>query len=271
MTTFVSFNINGLRARPHQLTAIDQLFHPTIIGLQETKVHDDAFPLDIIHHLGYHVEFFGQKSHYGVALLSKTPPIFVQKGFLSDDETAQKRFIHARYDINGQHIEVLNGYFPQGENRSHDIKFPMKQAFYANLINYIAELKRHNDKIILMGDMNVAPTDSDVGIGDGNAKRWLKTGVCSFLPEERQWYQELLAQGLHDSYRQFHPDTDDKFSWFDYRSKGFDDNPKRGLRIDHILCSDSLIQLCTDADINYQIRSMEKPSDHTAIWAKFEL
>ncbi|WP_413773656.1 endonuclease/exonuclease/phosphatase family protein, partial [Klebsiella sp. X1-16S-Nf21] len=43
---FVSFNINGLRARPHQLAAIVEKHQPDVIGLQETKVHDDMFPLE---------------------------------------------------------------------------------------------------------------------------------------------------------------------------------------------------------------------------------
>ena len=87
MTTIMSFNINGVRARPHQLQAIKDGLDPDVIGLQETKVHDEQFPLADIEALGYHVEYFGQKSHYGVALLSKTAPVFVQKGWpWADDE-----------------------------------------------------------------------------------------------------------------------------------------------------------------------------------------
>ena len=71
MTTFVSFNINGLRARPHQLIAVRDMLGADIIGLQETKVHNEAFPLADVQSLGYHVEFFGQKAHYGVAILCK--------------------------------------------------------------------------------------------------------------------------------------------------------------------------------------------------------
>ena len=63
MTTIVSFNINGIRARQHQLEAIRDQLDPDILGLQEIKVHDDMFPLADIENLGYHVEHFGQKSH----------------------------------------------------------------------------------------------------------------------------------------------------------------------------------------------------------------
>ncbi len=68
---FVSFNINGLRARPHQLEAIVEKHQPDVIGLQETKVHDDMFPLEEVAKLGYNVFYHGQKGHYGVALLTK--------------------------------------------------------------------------------------------------------------------------------------------------------------------------------------------------------
>lgn len=268
MPRFVSFNINGLRARPHQLEAVRDIIAPDVIGLQETKVHDDAFPLDMVENLGYHVEYFGQKSHYGVALLSLRKPIFVQKGFPSDDSDVQRRFIHARYDFNGKEIDVLNGYFPQGENRKHETKFPMKRKFYADLTDYIRTLIAENRSLIVMGDMNIAPQDSDVGINEASQKRWLAQGTCSFLPEEREWYDTLMATELKDTYRHLHPEGE-YLSWFDYRSKGFDDEPKRGLRIDHILMTADLQDKLNGAGVSYELRAMEKPSDHAPIWADF--
>lgn len=269
-TRFVSFNINGIRARQHQLQALTDILSPDVIGLQETKVHDEQFPLANVESLGYHIEFFGQKAHYGVALLSKSAPLFVQKGFLHDDEDSQKRLIHARYNFGGQIIDVINGYFPQGESRNHPTKFPMKQAFYADLMAYVDTLKQQNRQLIIMGDMNISPQDIDIGIGEQNAKRWLRTGKCSFLPEEREWYNNLLSRELVDAYRLQYPNSNDTFSWFDYRSKGFNDTPKRGLRIDHILCSADIKDACVAAGISYQLRAMEKPSDHAPIWADFK-
>ena len=76
----VSFNINGLRARPHQLAALIEKHQPDVIGLQETKVHDDQFPLAEVQALGYHVYYHGQKGHYGVALLSRQPALSLHKG-----------------------------------------------------------------------------------------------------------------------------------------------------------------------------------------------
>lgn len=269
MPRFVSFNINGLRARHHQLEAVRDIISPDIIGLQEIKVADDMFPMRQMEDLGYHAEYFGQKSHYGVALLSKVPPIFVQKGFLDDADDAQRRLIHARYVLRDQEIDVINGYFPQGENRNHETKFPMKRKFYADLTDYIQTLKDENRSLVIMGDMNIAPHDNDIGIGADNAKRWLKNGTCSFLPEERDWYDTLMNLQLHDTYRQLNPDSNEQFSWFDYRSKGFDAEPKRGLRIDHILCTPDLADKLNGAGVSYDIRGMEKPSDHAPIWADF--
>lgn len=165
-------------------------------------------------------------------------------------------------------LTVLNGYFPQGENRAHETKFPAKEKFYADLQNYLETELSPENPIVIMGDMNISPTDLDIGIGEPNRKRWLRDGKCSFLPEEREWLERLYNYGLVDTFRTMNPTADDKFSWFDYRSKGFDDN--RGLRIDLVLASKGLAKHCVEAGIDLQIRSMDKPSDHAPVWAVFK-
>lgn len=267
----VSFNTNSIRMRPHQLQAVVNHHAPDIIGIQETKSQDADFPVDMIRELGYEAAFHGQKTHYGVALLYKQPPLEIQKGFATDEAEAQRRFISASFDFNGEIITVMNGYFPQGENLSHEQKFPNKQKFYADLTQLLQQEYSPDDSIILMGDMNIAPLDLDIGIGEDNAKRWLKSGKCSFQPIEREWIQTLYDWGLVDTYRHLHPLVNDRFSWFDYRSKGFEREPKRGLRIDLILATEKLIKRCKNADIDYMVRAMEKPSDHCPIWTEFEL
>jgi exodeoxyribonuclease-3 len=91
------------------------------------------------------------------------------------------------------------------------------------------------------------------------------------LPEEREMLKELTDWGLHDSYRTLFPEKNDEFSWFDYRSKGFEDTPKRGLRIDHIWVTKKLNAKIKDCGIDYDIRGMDKPSDHAPIWTLFDL
>ena len=267
---FVSFNTNSIRMRLHQLEAIIKKHAPEVIGIQETKATDEDFPTDAIAALGYHSEFFGQKTHYGVALLSKTPPKSVAKGFDGDAPEAQRRLIAARYEFTGiGEINILNGYFPQGENRKHPTKFPMKAAFYENLNRLLQTRYAPERPLIVMGDMNIAPIDQDIGIGLDNAKRWLRDGKTSFLPEERLWLEALLDWGLIDTFRKKHPTASDRFSWFDYRSKGFEREPKRGLRIDLILATLGLSERLIEAGIDYDIRGMDKPSDHCPIWAEF--
>jgi len=274
----VSFNVNGIRARLHQLQELVQTHAPDIIALQETKVHDDQFPYGDIEELGYHVRCYGQKGHYGVALLSRTEPLAVAYGFPNDGANAQRRLIYAEYPTPASSIKVFNGYFPQGENRDHPQKFPAKENFYADLTRLLENHNASADKIIVVGDMNVAPADADVGIGQENEKRWLRQGKCCFLPEERDWLVTLMDVGLHDTYRSCHPNpthidptTTGIYSWFDYRSRGFERDPKRGLRIDLILANDTLRQHCRTSGIDYNIRAMSKPSDHCPVWAEFDL
>lgn len=266
----ISFNINGIRARLHQLQAVIDKHQPDIIGLQETKVHDDQFPLADVEAMGYHVIYHGQKGHYGVAMLSKKPLENPQFGYPTDGEDAQRRMIMGDYPLeSGQRVRVLNGYFPQGESRDHPTKFPAKEKFYQDLMNYLNTELSADDPVIVMGDMNISRIDHDIGIGENNAKRWLRTGKCSFLPEEREWIQTLMNWGFQDTYRLLNPDTDNEFSWFDYRSRGFDDN--RGLRIDLILATKSLAEKCEDTGIDYELRGIEKPSDHAPVWSTFNV
>ncbi|WP_298775069.1 exodeoxyribonuclease III [uncultured Shewanella sp.] len=264
----VSFNINGLRARLHQLQALIDTHQPDIIGLQETKVHDEAFPLADVEAMGYHVHFHGGKAHYGVAMLSKQAPEKIQKGFPTDLDDAQRRMIMGTFmQDDGRPLTVLNGYFPQGDNINHETKYPAKRRFYQDLMHYLNEYHNPEEDIAIIGDINISPTDLDIGIGDVNAKRWLKTGKCSFQPEEREWLANLLDWGLIDTFRQLHPNRTERYSWFDYRSKGFVDN--RGLRIDVVLATTSLADKLTESDVDYNLRGIEKPSDHAPIWSSF--
>ncbi|UTW45793.1 exodeoxyribonuclease III [bacterium SCSIO 12696] len=268
----VSFNVNGLRARLHQLQEVITQHQPEVIGLQETKVHDDEFPLQAVEDMGYHVVFHGQKGHYGVALLCRQAPAATFKGFLTDKDDAQRRLVGATISLqNGQNLHVINGYFPQGENQDHPQKFPAKKRFYADLLALLNDAYSPSDHLLIMGDMNISPSDLDIGIGDDNRKRWLRSGKCSFLPIEREWYQALYDWGLRDCYREHFPDSQEHYSWFDYRSRGFEREPKRGLRIDHLLATPGLLEHCSDAGIDYKVRGMEKPSDHAPVWAEFNL
>lgn len=271
----VSFNINGIRARQHQLEALVAAHRPLVIGLQETKVQDSEFPAEAVESLGYRVYYHGQKGHYGVAIMcckEQCPdgPEEVMRGFPDDDDDAQRRWIGVRLrDTDGEPLTVWNGYFPQGENLAHEWKFPYKRRFYQQLASLLEHHHRPDERLAIMGDFNISPEDIDIGIGEPNRKRWLREGKTSFQPVEREWLNGIKAWGLSDSYRLLYPERDDLYSWFDYRSKGFYREPRRGLRIDHILVSAPLGERVSEAGIDYELRGMEKPSDHAPVWTEF--
>ncbi|PMR73478.1 exodeoxyribonuclease III [Billgrantia endophytica] len=273
----VSFNINGLRARLHQLEALIESHRPAVIGLQETKVQDSEFPREAIEAMGYRVYFHGQKGHYGVALLCHKElcpgiPEAVHYGFPDDGEESQRRMIGVRLRIGeGEHLTVWNGYFPQGENMAHPTKFPLKRQFYEQLTRLLKEEHRPDDYLAIMGDFNISPEDIDIGIGETNRKRWLREGKTSFQPVEREWLEGVKGWGLADSYRLRYPEVNDRFSWFDYRSRGFEREPKRGLRIDYILVTKPLADKVREAGIDYELRGMERPSDHAPVWTELDL
>ena len=179
---------------------------PDVIGLQETKVADDQFPLEDIHRLGYQALYHGQKGHYGVALLFRTPPVASSCGFPGDGEDSQRRLIKASFAAPGGDVHIYNAYFPQGESRAHPQKFSNKAFFYREMLATLQREHSATDRVVVMGDMNVAPRDIDIGIGEDNRKRWLRTGKCCFLPEEREWYAALAGWGLEDTFRKRHGD-----------------------------------------------------------------
>lgn len=145
------------------MEAVIAKHQPDFIGIQETKVSDPDFPVEAIQAMGYHVEFHGQKTHYGVALMSKHPFNKVQKGYVTDTEESQKRFILGEFTLpSGKQITVINGYFPQGENRDHPIKFPNKLKYYADLQAHIEASYKPSDLLVVMGDMNISHTDLDI-------------------------------------------------------------------------------------------------------------
>ena len=229
---FVSFNINGLRARPHQLEAVVEKYDPEIIALQETKVDDPQFPREAVEALGYHVTFFGQKGHYGGSHPQQSRAdggavwLSQRRGRRSAALYRPKRALRLWKSMGPEWL------FPPGGKPGPPQQVPSENG----VLRRSPDLPREGSHAKRFGDgyggYEHRPSDEDIGIGPENAKRWLRTGKTSFLPEERDWFERLLGWGLTDSYRARYPDTrESALSWFDYRSRGFEAAPKRGLRI----------------------------------------
>ncbi|MGI8811350.1 MAG: exodeoxyribonuclease III [Pyrinomonadaceae bacterium] len=252
-----TWNVNSINARLDHLLGWLETTQTDVVCLQETKCIDDNFPYQQIFDLGYHTAFYGQKSYNGVAILSKYEPEDVQKNFPDDDDESPKRLIAAT--ING--IRVVNTYIPNGTELWTD-KFKFKLDWLQRLRKYFDETcDRHGD-VLLCGDFNVAPQETDVW----NVPAW--TDHLHFSKPERAAMHHVKQWGFVDVFRKLNGDVKE-FSWWDYREGAWQKN--HGLRIDHIWTSAPLAEKCTGCWIDRTPRALERPSDHTPVVAEFSV
>jgi len=248
-------NVNSLRVRlPHVLDWLAQN-QPDVLCLQETKLPDADFPGDDIKAAGYQTLSSGQRTYNGVAILSRVAGTDVVKE-LPGPEDPQRRVLGASFGS----VRVLNVYIPNGQHVTSD-KYEYKLQWLDRLVRQVKhELGRH-EKFVLAGDFNIAPENEDVH----DPELW--AGQVLFSEPERDAFRNLLKCGLHDVFRKF-PQDPDTFSWWDYRAAAFRRN--RGLRIDHILCSEALYSACRSCVIDKSPRKLERPSDHAPVAADFK-
>ena len=252
-----SWNVNSLNVRlPHLLEWL-KIAEPDVLVLQETKQENHKFPQAEIEAAGYHVVFDGQKTYNGVAILSKTEILDIQKGIpgFADE---QKRALAAT--ING--VRIIDLYVVNGQSVGSE-KYDYKLRWFEAMHNWVQdELTRH-PKLIVLGDFNIAPDDRDVH----DPVVWNEDSILTSTAE-RAALQRLLGLGLHDSFR-LHSDEAGVFSWWDYRMAGFRRN--LGLRIDLVLISDALKTQSAAVGIEREPRTWERPSDHAPVWVEIEL
>jgi exodeoxyribonuclease-3 len=231
---------------------------PDVLCLQETKCVDAKFPHQRLRSIGFeHLAFHGEKAYNGVAIISKHPLGDVQKNFPADAADAPKRLIAAT--ITG--IRVVNTYVPHGTLFGSD-KFAFKLDWIARLRRYFDLNYTTNEKILLCGDLNVAPHELDVW------KPALWKNKMHFTKPERDAIHDLKKWGFVDVFRQINGD-EREYSWWDYFHHSFEKD--RGLRIDHIWASPPLAERCADCWIDKEPRALEKPSDHAPVVAEFNL
>ncbi len=249
-----SWNVNSIKVRlEHVLDWLDAA-KPDVLGLQELKMHTDAFPADAFKEVGYHVAVDGQKTYNGVALLSKTEAADVHKA-IPDFEDVQKRAIAGTFGD----TRVINLYCPNGQAVGSD-KYDYKLAWFEALAKWVEKEVAEHEKVIVMGDFNIAPDDRDVH----DPEEWAGKILCS--DPERAALQTLLDMGLTDSFRLF-DQPEEAFSWWDYRAAGFRRN--RGMRIDLLLVTDAVAKAATASDIDKEPRTLERPSDHAPVFVDF--
>ena len=250
-----TWNVNSMNVRqPHVIEWL-QNHEPDVQVLQEIKQVTEKFPAEKLKAIGYHSIASGQKTYNGVAVISKTPATDPVIDF-PDLEDPQRRILATT--ING--VRVINLYIPNGSEVGSD-KYEYKLGWLASLYRFIkAEMQEH-DKLVVLGDFNIAPADADVH----DPEKWGEAILCS--PPERKALSDLLDLGLTDVFRKFeHPEK--TFSWWDYRAAGFRRNA--GLRIDLILTTDTMTERCTASYVDKEPRVWERPSDHAPVVAEFD-
>ena len=249
-----TWNVNSLAVRLPQLLDWLSAHQPDVLCLQETKLTDDKFPHAAITAAGYQVEWFGQKTYNGVALISKSPATDVVRNIPGHDDP-QARVIAATVDSPLGRVRIIGVYIPNGQSVESE-KFPYKLAWLAALRRWVEQECAAHPQLALLGDYNIAPEDRDVYDPVG----WSGQVLCT--PEERAHFKGLLGLGLHDSFRLFEQPPK-SWSWWDYRNLAFRKN--QGLRIDHILVSEALRPRVLSCVIDKPTRKNERPSDHAPV------
>lgn len=280
MTEFVriaAWNVNSLKVRlPHVLKWLqdqEKVKKPIdALCLQELKLTDDKYPHKDLEDAGYVSLAAGQKTYNGVAIIVRKAAL---APIASDASTTflkpirnipgnvdeQQRILAATIPFAGmQPIRLVSAYFPNGQSPDSD-KFVYKLAWLKALEDWLKDELSKNSRLALLGDFNIAPTDTDVH----DPSKWIGQNLVS--PEERRAFQQLLDLGLTDSFRMFEQAAK-SFSWWDYRMMGFRRNA--GMRIDHILLSEALKDKCKASMIDKEPRTWEQPSDHAPVIAEIK-
>ena len=259
-----TWNVNSVRLREALLARVVETLRPDVLCLQETKIEDDRFPYDMVRRLGFeHVYVHGQKAYHGVAVLSRVP--------LAEGRSVRWCGIdHARHAIVGLPggIELHNLYIPAGG----DVPDPALNPKFAHKLDMLSELaawhEAHRDdrrRVILLGDLNIAPLPTDV---------WSHTqllDVVSHTPVEVAALDRLQrAGGFVDAVRAVIPAEQKLYSWWSYRARDWSASD-RGRRLDHVWLSPALAPALVAASVLREARGWPQPSDHVPVSVDLDL
>jgi len=253
----VTWNINSVRLRAPLVVKLMREESPDVICLQETKTPDEFFPSEVFEAEGYsHLHFQGMKSYNGVCILSKHP--FKTKDIHHRVGKEDCRHIAASV----KDFEVHNLYIPAGGDEPDvtiNEKFKHKLDFIDEMTAWFSKTYTAKDKLVVLGDFNIAPREHDVW----SSKQLQK--VVSHTPIEieklTKMYESLDWQ---DAIRHFVPDEEKCYSWWSYRNRDWKKS-NRGRRLDHIWVTQPLAKKLKSHVILNHYRDIEKPSDHVPV------
>ena len=249
-----SWNVNSVRARLINILDYLKVSKPDVLMMQEIKTEEKNFPFNDFKNLGYESYVFGQKSYNGVAFISRVKINNISTKFIVD-EKKQSRIIIGEIKYNSKIIKLINVYVPNGNPVETD-KYIYKKNWFDLFIKKIKKTLNENQNIIIAGDFNVIPEEIDVY----DHKKYINDAL--FKLEIRKEYRKLINLGLVDIFRQLNKNKIE-YTFWDYMKGSWEKN--NGMRIDHFLLSNNLINEVKKIYINKLPRSKVKPSDHTPI------
>jgi exodeoxyribonuclease III len=260
----ITWNINSVRKRLDLLKALLEREKPDVICLQETKVQDEDFPVSFFEEVGYgNVMFQGMKSYHGVAIASTQKLAPVAKKELGPFMSA--RYVAAKLESG---VRVFNFYVPAGGDEPDpeiNDKFRDKLDFMEAMSTWSSDIKGPVKKSILVGDLNVAPSEHDVW----SHKQLLK--IVSHTPVETDALAKVMSSGNWlDAVREHFGEDEELYSWWSYRSRDWK-YANKGRRLDHIWMGKDLKKALGEVAILDDVRGWDTPSDHAPISAVFDL
>ncbi|WP_425410608.1 exodeoxyribonuclease III [Hyphococcus sp.] len=263
-----TWNINSVRLRIDLVRKFLAAHKPDVLCLQEIKCLEDNFPAKAFCEAGYeHQAISGQAGYHGVAIVSRLALKNVEKrGFCEKGDCR-----HIAASLPGG-VRIHNFYVPAGGDEPDPTvndKFAHKLDFLDEMTAWFSDLGPRK-KSILVGDLNVAPTENDVW----SHKQLLK--VVSHTPVEVEKLHNVIAShGWVDVARELIPEPEKLYTWWSYRARDWRAS-NRGRRLDHIWVSPSLKKQALSGGRNaYQIhdeaRGWQRPSDHAPVTLTLDL
>jgi exodeoxyribonuclease III len=266
--SITTWNINSVRLRIDLVARFVAEHAPDVLCLQETKCPDDQFPLAAVKAMGFtHWAFAGQKGYNGVAIFARVPLLDVQRLAFGGHDHA--RHIAATLGGGpGAGLTIHNFYVPAGgdiPDREQNPKFAHKLDYVADMTAWAAGGRASRARSILVGDLNIAPYETDVW----SHKALLD--VVSHTPVETDGMKALIAAGgWIDAVRKLKPEPERVYSWWSYRSPDWSAADK-GRRLDHVWTTADLDGAIASAHVSRDVRGWDKPSDHAPVTVRLEL
>ncbi len=240
--------MNGIRAV--QKKGFDDYFEdyqPDILLLQETKAHPDQVDLSPMLHLGDAYWNSAEKKGYsGVMTFSKEKPLNIIDGLGILEHDTEGRVLTLEF----ADFFLVNVYTPNSQNGL--VRLDYRMRWDSDFLAYMKKLEK-SKPVIFAGDLNVAHTEIDIARPKANRKN------AGFTDEERSGFDNIVSAGFVDTFRHFHPDEPDHYSWWSYRAGARGKNV--GWRLDYFCVSDSLMDRVKSAKIHNGVMG----SDHCPI------